>query len=125
MNGCLLLGAFCQFWRSRVNTFTLTRKLCDLSGPLANEQAKRARPSEIQRVAFGQSLLERIREKVYDRQMTLVRGSQKNEGGSYRGKENEGEKNARLELITERVRGGHCGSKDEAPCHAAGWEISK
>lgn len=80
MNGCLLLGAFCQFWRSQVNTFTLTRKLCDLSGPLANEQARRARPSEIQRVAFGQSLCEWNGVKLYDRQMALVRGSQKMKG---------------------------------------------
>lgn len=94
MNGCLLLSAFCQFWRSRVNTFTLTRKLCDLSEPLANEQARRARPSEIQRVAFGQRLLEWNREKVYDRQMALVKGSQKNEGGVREGRRVREKKNA-------------------------------
>lgn len=45
-NDRLLGGAFCQFRCSWVDTFTLTRKLCDLSGPPANQQAGSSGPSE-------------------------------------------------------------------------------
>ena len=88
MNSCLLGCSFCQFWCSRVDTFTLTRKLCDLSGPWPIG----SRPGPAQH-----STRARRGEARQARQHKRSRGEQRKREGRRRREEEEGEEDEEIE----------------------------